>query len=123
MLIGINSKLRAKDIEEFSFCQGRIYTIRDLDTDWARGVINIPKEVLKKAKITRDAPVEKVRSSKVIKEWFKQELQLCQSQLPILGAKLADANEDLTTKMCMWLINPLYKLIKNYLSGTLSNNV
>lgn len=116
MLIGLNSKLRANNIPQLSFCQGRIYTVRDLDTDWARGVINIPKEVLKRAKLTTNSTVERVKSNPIIIGWFRKELLQCQKDLPILEAKLQSTNESLTTRMCMGLINPLYKLSKQYLN-------
>lgn len=118
MLIGLNSKLRANDIPELSFCQGKVYTVRDLDTDWARGVINIPKEVLKKAKLTANSTVDKIKSSPTIIEWFRKELLQCQKDLSILEAKLKSTNESLTTRMCMGLAHPLYKLSKQYLGDS-----
>lgn len=33
MLIGLGSRFRASDIPELSFCQGRVYTVRDLEDD------------------------------------------------------------------------------------------
>ncbi len=118
MLIGLNSKLRAKDIVEFSFCQGRVYTIRDLDQDWRKGIINIPKKMLVKANLTGNSSVLEVKNSTVIKDYFRRQLLLCRQELPILEKKLAKANESLTAKMCMYLANPLYKLSKKYLQVT-----
>lgn len=43
-LIGLGSQFRAIDIPELSYGQGRVFTVRDLEEDWQRGVINIPKE-------------------------------------------------------------------------------
>lgn len=116
MLIGLNSKLRAKDIAEFSFCQGRVYTIRDLDQDWKKGIINIPKEILTKAKLNPDSSVGEIKNSTVVKDYFRQQLLLCRRKLSTLEKKLARADESLTTRMCMGLINPLYKLNKRYLN-------
>ncbi len=115
-LIGLGSKLRAGDIAELSLCQGRVYTIRDLDQDWARGVINIPKEVLRQAQLTPNASVQKVRSSQTVKKWFRNEVLECQKDLEILREKLVAANESLTARFCLGLASPLFKLSKQYLS-------
>ncbi len=115
MLIGLNSKLRSKDIPQLSFCQGIIYTIRDLKTDWQRGIINIPKEILKKAKLTAKSNIDKIKDSPIIKNWFKKEMINCQKDLEILEKKLTKNNESLTTKFCMGLTSPLFKLGRKYL--------
>lgn len=117
MLIGLGSGLRAKDIPQLSFCQGRIYTIRDLDQDWTKGIINIPKEVLKKAHQTPDSSIEQIRNSPSVQDWFAGQLQLCRHDLLILEKKLTSINEALTAKMCMGLINPLHKLSRQFLDN------
>ncbi len=117
MLIGINSRLRATDIPELSFCQGRIYSIRDLDTDWTRGTINIPSEVLEQAKLSTSSTIREIRSSSVVRSWFRQQLNQSQDELPNLETRLAKADEGLTSMLCMGLVHPLYRLSKRYLSA------
>lgn len=114
ILIALNSKLRAKDILELTFCQGIVYTIRDLEVDWSRGVINLPKEILKKAKLTTTSNIQELKSNPVIKNWFRNEISRCQKDLIILEKKLAKNNESLTTTFCKGLMSPLFKLSKKY---------
>lgn len=46
MLIGLGSRFRASDIPELSFCQGRVYTVRDLEDDWRGGLLMFQKKFL-----------------------------------------------------------------------------
>lgn len=115
-LIALNSNLRAKDIPELSFCQGRVYTVRDLKTDWNRGLINIPKEILKRAGLTANSSFHEVKTSKIVNKWFYNELEKCQQDLSILDQKLTNSSEKLTAKFCGVLASPLKKLSKQYLA-------
>jgi hypothetical protein len=115
MLIGLNSRLRAVDIPELSFCQGRVYSVRDLDTDWRRGVINIPREVLEQANLSTDAPIGVVRHSSAVKDWICRQLHQVVEELPNFELKLAEANEGLTNLLCRGLTSPLYRLSEKYL--------
>lgn len=111
MLIGLGSKFRACDIPELSFCQGRVYTIRDLQSDWNAGIINIPEEILNGAGLTAHSSYKDVIQSPV-QTWFQAELMDCERELLSLKSKLDASDEKLTKKMCGGLINPMLKFIK-----------
>jgi len=61
LLMGLGSKFRAEDVPELSYGQGRVYSVRDLETDWKRGVINIPKEVLDQSGMSPESEVDLIR--------------------------------------------------------------
>lgn len=111
MLIGLNSKLRAGDISELAFSQGRVYSVRDLTDDWSKGIINIPKEVLQRASLSNIAPVMDIQNSSVIHEWFLEQLTLSQEEIDRFTKKLNGSDEWLTIKMCNGLIKPMRRFI------------
>jgi phytoene/squalene synthetase len=72
-LIGVRSNLRSKDMKIFSYCQGLAYGIQDFDTDWQRGLINIPAEVLSVSGITVSDSCSEVRSNSIVRDWVESE--------------------------------------------------
>lgn len=66
MLIGLGSKFRATDIPGLSLCQGRVYTVRDLEEDWEQGIINVPNETLSQGGLSPNSPLQNVKSSSVV---------------------------------------------------------
>src|SRR5690606_35432474 len=69
MTIGLDSNIRAIDIPEMSYCQGRVYTARDLHDDWKMGVINIPGEILFEEQLTAFSSLSEVQSNHRISAW------------------------------------------------------
>lgn len=112
MLIGLGSKLRAKDIPEMSSCQGRIYSIEHLQFDWNTGVINMPEEILNQTKLTSQSPYQEVIKSPFIKSWIKRELKECEPKLESLRTKFNDSSEKLTFSIYNRLINVMLKVVK-----------
>ena len=114
MLVGLGSKLRAIDIPALSFCQGRVYTVRDLEEDWQRGIINIPTEVLSEGELSPNSPFQTVRNNNVVNTWFSSELLRSKPELLILQGRLKVSSERLTYLMCNGLIQPMLKLIGQF---------
>lgn len=73
MSISIRSNLREGDIKPFICYQGLAYSIQDLSTDWQRGLINVPKEVLCQSGLKVSASVLEVQSNPIIREWIVNE--------------------------------------------------
>lgn len=109
LLIGLKSKLRAKDIPALSMTQGRLYTIRDLETDWTRGTINIPQEVVDLASLSSEASFREVKQNPIIQKWFREEALECKNELLELQNLLKNNGEGLTSAICnrliKWMIN------------------
>jgi len=70
LLIGLKSDLRAQDIPALAMTQGELYTIRDLPTDWKRGTINIPGEVLSSSGLTSNSSFVELANSRNLQDWF-----------------------------------------------------
>lgn len=91
-LMGLHPSLRSSDVPALSYSQGRVYTVRDLRSDWVKGIINIPKETMEKTLLTPSSGVEEIEASSEVKKWFHQvfssskpELLELQKQLKIIG--------------------------------------
>ncbi|MCL4386807.1 squalene/phytoene synthase family protein [Patescibacteria group bacterium] len=111
LLVGIGSRLRAKDIPELSFAQGEIYSIRDFPEDWQRGVLNVPIEVLNAAGLSTNSSSEEVGSSRVVRDFFAGELARGKDNLTSLRNKLNQSGEWKTAKTCHLLARPMEKYI------------
>lgn len=114
MLIGLGSKFRATDIPELSFCQGRVYTVRDLKEDWMQGIVNIPDEILSRGGLSPSSPFQTIRGNDAVGTWFSSELSKSKPELLLLLHKLKASSERLTYLMCNGLVQPMLKLIDRY---------
>ena len=112
--IGFNSPFRASDIPELSYGQGRVFSVRDLDEDWQRGVINIPKEILWEANLDQHSKIAEVRSSTVIREWLISELSQSKEGLIAVKIKLDQSGEKLTSRLCNGVTKTASQLLKRY---------
>ncbi len=104
LLIGLKSQLRAKDIPALSISQGRLYTIRDLGTDWQRGIINIPQEVLNTAGLNRNSSIEQLRQNQLLQDWFRKQAAISKEELIPLQKQIKETGEGLTLAICNHLI-------------------
>lgn len=114
MLIGLGSRFRACDIPEMSFCQSRVYSVRDLEADWHKGLINIPAEVLNEAGLANNSIFTEVTKSGIVETFFQTELQKCKPKLEMLQAKLKDSSEGLTFRIYNSLIKSMLRFIETY---------
>lgn len=112
-LQAIDSQLRSSNVPALSFGQGRVYSARDLRTDWTRGVINIPGEVLFAAGLTAHSPLDEVKNNIIVIDWFKENLR--QTKLALLATQilLKKLPERQTQVVCNRLIVPLLKYIEH----------
>ena len=113
-LIGFNSQFRASDIPELSYGQGRVFSVRDLDEDWQRGVINIPKEILWEANLNQYSKIAEVRSSAIIREWLISELSQSREGLIAVKIKLDQSGEKLTSRLCNGVTKTASQLLRRY---------
>lgn len=116
LLIGLKSEIRATDIPELSRSQGRLYSIRDLKTDWERGTINIPQEVLGAAGLSANSSVNELTNNQTLKDWFETQAEISRDELISLQAKLDKSGEKLTYTLCnfmmKWMIDFADRQIK-----------
>lgn len=115
-LIAMDSQLRAINIPTLSIAQGRIYSIRDIENDWIRGIINIPQELLNKVGLTSNSSYKQIISNPEIKQWINNTLLQTKPELLELKYYLKNlpTSEKWTVLICSSLINPMLKFIENY---------
>lgn len=108
LLIGFRSKLRASDIPTLSIAQGRLYALRDIQTDWPRGTINVPQEVLSESRLSPSSSLDDLKSNPCLQEWFKEECRSSINELAALQEFLVQNGETLTNTVCgritKWMI-------------------
>lgn len=114
MLIGLGSSSRACDIPEMSFCQGRVYSVRDIEADWNKGIINVPSEILSDAGLTNNSTFLEVTESDVVKKWFKTELQACRGELEMLQTRFNESPKTLTSRIYNTLIRSMLRFIETH---------
>lgn len=113
-LIGLESRVRATDIPTLSYCYGRVYTVRDLEEDWQRGVINIPKETLEQAQMTQQSSIGEVKGSSTVKDWIRGQLLQSKTELIDLKTKLQESGEKITPMLCNGVSKTALQLLRKY---------
>jgi len=108
----MNSGIRSSDINTFSYSQGFSYAIRDLEADWQKGLINIPKEILEQANLLGNTDFREVNSNLIVREWIGEESYRTKS---ILIQSLEDISKKPNEKRAIFLINGLSKTVENIL--------
>lgn len=108
MLTAVGSNLRSRDVETFSYCQYFAYGVQDFETDWQRGLINIPKETLKLSGLTVQNKPDEVKSNSIIKEWVDFESHKNRVDL---GNFLEGINDLPSEKSAQLLLNSLSKRV------------
>lgn len=110
-LMATGSSVRSKDIPALSYGQGRVYSARDLETDWQRGIINVPKEVLDECNLNSTSSVNEVLNNPKYKSWTDVSLQQTKPDLIKTQTFLKSLNEKQTFLICNSLISPMLKFI------------
>lgn len=113
-LVGVRSNLRSKDIETFSYCQGLAYGLQDFDTDWQRGLINIPGEVLGIVGITVNDSHSEVRSNYIVRDWIESEVGQSRVDLNSFLKKLNNLPGEKQAKIfCNSLSRKVVRILEN----------
>lgn len=118
LLTAIKSNLRADDIKTFLYCQALAYSIQDLSTDFGRGLINIPEEILSQSNLGVDADVSDIISSPIIKEWIGEESFVSRKELNVF---LEEINLKKNEKTANFLLNLLSKRLKRVFDSNIQN--
>lgn len=99
MLIGFRSNLRVtrdNTLSNLAYCQGHIYSIRDLEDDWEAGIINIPIEILKQANLSSHSTYKAIIESPIIQRWMKNETATYKKKVIALQNELKNSGEKFT---------------------------
>ncbi len=107
-LICMGSTVRSKNIPELADLQGRLYAVRDLVDELAKGIVFIPKEILSNG-ITVDELCNSYQSNPNIIAWVQEELKEGKE----LIYRLKQKKMDLGGKM---IVNYLIKGIDDYIA-------
>ncbi|MBI2074911.1 MAG: hypothetical protein HYT83_03700 [Candidatus Levybacteria bacterium] len=123
-LISLGSRIRVRYIPDFPIVQGRVYGLRDMESDWNKGLINIPAEVLEAAGLDVNANFETVQASPVVQQWILDECIDCGSALEIENQRIHDslANSDGTPRerIALLIFENLVDGVVKYISSTLA---
>ena len=111
-LLAIDSNLRSRDIPSLSYGQGRVYSVRDFQEDWERGIINVPDEVISSAGLSPFSPFEEVSKNPGISDWFHQSLVKTKPDLLEAQLLLDRSGEKQTQAVCNSLVSPMLKYIE-----------
>lgn len=111
-LLAIDSKLRSKDIPALSYGQGRVYSARDFQEDWERGMINVPDNVIYSAGLTSHSSFEEVEASGTVTDWFHKSLAATKPDLIRAQLLLTELVEPQTYAVCNGLISSMLKFIE-----------
>lgn len=86
------SELRAANMPESVRTQGHLYSIRDIDDDLSKGIINIPKEELEQSGLDLNEPFtgDDVRNDPHLRSWILKEIQVYEKELKTWAQKLTD---------------------------------
>ncbi len=115
-LMAIGSNLRSAGIESFSYCQGFSYGIQDLSTDWQRGLINIPRDVLTQSNLWVDSSVSEVKSSRIVKEWIGDESSKSRVDLNLFLKNISSLESEKSA-------NLLFKMLSKRVEKILESNM
>ncbi|MDP3918201.1 MAG: hypothetical protein Q8Q30_03445 [Candidatus Woesebacteria bacterium] len=110
-LMASGSSIRSKEVPTLSYGQGRVYSARDIRTDWQRGIINIPKEVLDKCNLTSYSSLNEIQNNQILKKWTTISLQQTKPDLINTQSFLKNLGEKQTFLICNSLISPMLKFI------------
>lgn len=116
-LMAIRSNLVGSlGVNNFYNCQGFAYGIRDLEIDWTRGLINIPKEVLEASNLKVSDAVVEVLENTIVKEWISDESAKNRTDLNSFYGELSQFNDE---RMANLIIRGLGKNVM----GILETNI
>lgn len=113
-LMSLESRFRAIDIPALSYSYGRVYSVRDLEEDWQRGVINIPREILQEAWLTQFSSIADLKRNPIVKQWLLREVSESLSALIATKIQLQRSSERITPILCNGVIKTASKLITQY---------
>lgn len=111
-LLAIDSKLRSDDIPALSYGQGRVYSARDFEVDWKRGILNVPKDVISSVGLSSSSPFEDVKGNPKIIDWLHQSLSATKIDLLETQLLLKRSGEKQTQAVGNSLISPMLKFIE-----------
>lgn len=111
-LLAIDSNLRSGDIPVLSYGQGRVYSARDFEVDWRRGIINVPGDVVSTAGSSPRSSFEEVGRNPKIIDWFHQSLDATKPDLLEGQLLLRQSGEKQTQVVGNSLISPMLKFIE-----------
>jgi hypothetical protein len=102
---------RAPDIPDLIQAQGCLYTLRDLDQDLSRGLVNIPLGVVEEARRqgVDDGAYEALRYAPVVQLWMRQDLAYGAQCVARAGDAL-NANRD---RRAVMVLRPLYRGLRH----------
>lgn len=111
LLMGLGSSLRAPDISGFSLGLARVYSVRDFQTDWERGIINVPSEILEEGGVNPNSPFDAVAKSQAIQTYLESQLDLGKKQLHEVMDNPTLKSERLTSRIIMGFVKSADKIL------------
>ena len=106
-MLGFGTQLERSDIKKLGQVQGKIYALQDLEDDLRMGIINVPRELVKKAGLSNEELMSSPRllsQHQAFMEWKHSELSTCNGFIEDLYALEAGKK---AKKIIRVLVNPL----------------
>lgn len=105
-LIANEANDRVENWRELGAAQQRLQTLRDLKTDLARGLVNVPKSVVMEATGAEVPPrPEDLLNAPAYREWYRQEKAQAVELTKVLEEKVAAARD----RRALFIVKPLAK--------------
>ena len=91
MLLAGRCDLRARDVPELIDALGWCSTVRDLEEDLAKGLVNIPSEVVDRADVTAATSLSMLATDTHVRTWLNAEGERARKWLAQTEHRLADS--------------------------------
>lgn len=108
-LIGTGSNVRIQELPLLPNAMARLNSLRDLDEDWPRGIINIPQEILEHAQLSSQVTIDEVKVNRVIQRWSRSERSKAKKDLRRMTERIRRLDPGVITKLpltgMIWRLN------------------
>jgi hypothetical protein len=116
MLVAAGSPVRAADVPALIDAFGWCSTMRDLDEDLANGLVNIPREVIERARTAgvTELSFAALSSSASVRGWMKAELARARKQLDSADVQLDALGNVEGTKTLRLFARSIRRYVRRY---------
>ncbi len=111
LLATTRSRLSENDVTDVSYSEGIGNAVGHFLTDWNRGIINIPIEILNAAGLSVLDDAATIMRCPAVRKWFRTELDTCRHNIRIAHKKLLSTREPLTILVASGFVLPAQRLI------------
>lgn len=112
-----DSNLRGCDVPEIVSTMGHLYSIRDLEVDLSKGIVNIPQEELELSSLKSSISYEGVCSDSHLLRWMDCEVREYRRILSSCRGRLTERGDGSSKRICFPLVGAMERYCERYLRG------